>query len=210
MHIYVHIQMYMYMYMLYIYIYIYTLSSYAWHDSRICVIRSFHMWNTTHLRQDKVAVRNSCSLRVTWLTHMCDKTPSYMKHDAFMSRQSGGAKQLNESCHTHYWVMNESCQTSAKDISLKIETQVCTTNPEITPRKAEYPIPTKLRFWGWGGPWVANIYDQHCTVMFCTTKNFVQFCRWHVALIIERRKSRAQNASNLETNVRFYKSFRDL
>jgi len=34
--------------------------------------------------------------------------------------------------------------------------QGCTTNPEITPRKAELPIPTKLRIGGWGGPWVVN------------------------------------------------------
>jgi len=52
------------------------------------------------------------------------------------------------------------CLKAAKDIkkniSLKLETQVCTTNPEIPPRKAESPIPTKLRSGGWGGPWVVN------------------------------------------------------
>jgi len=64
-------------------------------------------------------------------------------------------------------------------------------------------IPTKLKFGGWGGLWVTDIYfNQHCTVIFHTTRFIVQFCRWYVALI-ERRKSQAQNTPNLETNSRF-------
>jgi len=39
-------------------------------------------------------------------------------------------------------------ERAAKDISLKLETQDCTTNPEIPPRKAEFPIFYKLRITG--------------------------------------------------------------
>jgi len=37
---------------------------------------------------------------------------------------------------------------SGENISLKLETQDCTTNPEIFPRKAEFPIFDKLRITG--------------------------------------------------------------
>jgi len=48
--------------------------------------------------------------------------------------------------------VRDTCERAAKDISLKLETQVCTTNPDIPPRKAEFPIPTKLMI-GWGLGW---------------------------------------------------------
>jgi len=67
-------------------------------------------------------------------------------------------------------------ERAAKDISLKLETQVCTTNPEVPPRKAEFPFSTKLRIGGWGGPWVANIDYQHCLKIFYLTSFFIQFC----------------------------------
>jgi len=44
--------------------------------------------------------------------------------------------------------MKGSSQRAAKEISLKLETQVCTTNPQIPPRKAEFPIFYKLRITG--------------------------------------------------------------
>jgi len=40
------------------------------------------------------------------------------------------------------------CERAAKDISLRLETQDCTTNPEIPPRKAEFPIFYNLRITG--------------------------------------------------------------
>jgi len=67
-------------------------------------------------------------------------------------------------------------ERAAKDISLKLETQVCTTNPEEPPRKAEFPISTKLWIGGWGGPWVANIDYQHCMKTFYITSFFIQLC----------------------------------
>jgi len=48
------------------------------------------------------------------------------------------------------------CQRAATDISLKMESQVCTTKTEIPLGKPDFPISTTVWFWGWGGPWVAN------------------------------------------------------
>jgi len=45
-------------------------------------------------------------------------------------------------------IRKETCERAVKDISLKLETLVCTTNPEVPPREAEIPIPTKLRIGG--------------------------------------------------------------
>ena len=68
------------------------------------------------------------------------------------------------------------CLKAAKDIkkniSLKLETQVCTTNPEIPPRKADIPNSTKLRIGGWGGPWVENTCSVLQSVLQC-----VDVCR---------------------------------
>jgi len=47
--------------------------------------------------------------------------------------------------HTHLHCDHSACQRAVMDISLKLETQDRTTNPEIPPRKAEFPIFTKLR-----------------------------------------------------------------
>ena len=76
----------------------------------------------------------------------------------------------------HLAIKGWDCERAAKDISLKLETQLCTTHPEVPPRKAEFPIPTKLRIGGWGGPWVANIDYQHCREIFYTTSFPIQCC----------------------------------
>jgi len=85
--------------------------------------------------------------------------------------------------------------------------QVCTTNPEVPPRKAEFPISAKLRIGGWGGPWVANIDYQHCMKILYLTCFFI--CRWYV-ILIQTHESKAQHAPNLETNVSLQKLLRDL
>jgi len=137
---------------------------------------------------------DSC-ICVAWLVYTCATTQTYVYvyQDSFI-------------CVT--WLMFMCtmirlyvCQRAAKDISLKLETQDCTTNPEIPPRKAEFPIFYKLRIGGWGGLWVANIDYQHCMIVFYITSFFIQFCWWYV-ILIERHESKAQNAPNLETNVR--------
>jgi len=47
-------------------------------------------------------------------------------------------------------ILERASQRAAKDISLKLETQVCTTKAEIPPRKPDFPKATKLRFGRWG------------------------------------------------------------
>ena len=71
---------------------------------------------------------------------------------------------------------------------MKLETQVCTTNPEVPPRKAEFPISTKLRIGGWGGPWVENIDYQHCKEIFYATSFSMQTCHPNRESISKRPK----------------------
>jgi len=137
---------------------------------------------------------DSC-ICVAWLVYTCATTQTYVYvyHDSFIC-----VPWLMFMCTM---IRLYVCQRAAKDISLKLETQDCTTNPEIPPRKAEFPIFYKLRIGGWGGLWVANIDYQHCMIVFYITSFFIQFCWWYV-ILIERHESKAQNAPNLETNVR--------
>ena len=100
------------------------------------------------------------------------------------------------------------CERAAKDISLNLETQVCSTHPEIPPTKAEYPTSTTTHHWGVGWSvgcqysWstlminivckcIINIYKfsynvdhQSCLKCFlCYTRSFsMQFCWWSVII----------------------------
>ena len=51
--------------------------------------------------------------------------------------------------YVYIYRIQSTCQRAAKDISLKLESQFCTTNPEIPPRKAEFPISTQNWRVGW-------------------------------------------------------------
>ena len=112
------------------------------------------------------------------------------------------------SCVMH---MNESCQRAAKDISLKIENELCTTKAKIPPRKAIFPVLAILIFGGGvirGRKIELYNYYQHCTIIFYTTAFSVQ-----LVVICQKRKIQTRTTPKgppkMETNVQFKKLLRD-
>jgi len=126
-----------------------------------------HILTRTHLSQDTHS--SLTHTHTSWHTQLtryalichdmvwgvCDMTPmwhdSWVMNHLFMYDRERRRASLTEIGNSGWFHESDSCI------------------PEIPPRQAEFPIPTKHKFGEWGGPWVANIDYQHCIQISLST-----------------------------------------
>jgi len=91
----------------------------VWHDSLICVTWLTHMCDMTHSY-----VWHDSLICVTWLPHMCDMTQSYVRHDSLIC-----VTWLTHMCDlTHSYVWHDSLielPTSTRTSLSRAITYVC-------------------------------------------------------------------------------------
>jgi len=103
-------------------------------------------------------------------------------------------------------------ERAAKDISLKMETELCTTKAKIPPRKAIFPVLANLSFLGWGDPWEEKRTLQLSSTLY---NNILHNSLFYTILVLlcQRRKIQTRTAPKgphkTETNVRLTKLLRD-
>jgi len=119
----------------------------------VCLrIKSYHVDESCHDGMGHV----TCERGVSRMNTACHMWMGYFICKWVMSRVNFSCLSASEYSHTMWmsqvtseWVMshvNKAYQRAAKDISLKMETYVCTTKAKIPPRKAIFPVLANLSF----------------------------------------------------------------